>query len=300
MLTAEENVLLPLAIAGAQARRGVARASCSTTVGLADRRCAPALRALRRPAAARRGRARARLASRRSLFADEPTGNLDSQTSGEILEPAPRAPSTSYGQTTVMVTHDPRAADDRRPDPLPRRRRIVRDLGQSTQAEVLAAMQEVATDDARRAQGPARPQAPRRPDGARDRPRRRDGQRHVRPHRHDLRRRSTRSSPASTTQTDAVVSGKKLVDYSSSGNATVSADAAREGPRRCRTSRRRAGTILDLSGDSTQAKLIDRDGKAIDRRRQPDLRLRRRPVAAALQPAQADRGPLGGRAATRS
>jgi len=43
------------------------------------------------------------------VFADEPTGNLDSRTSGEILELI-RDSVASYGQTTVMVTHDPRAA----------------------------------------------------------------------------------------------------------------------------------------------------------------------------------------------
>ena len=43
------------------------------------------------------------------MFADEPTGNLDSTTSGEILELL-RESVESFGQTTVMVTHDARAA----------------------------------------------------------------------------------------------------------------------------------------------------------------------------------------------
>ena len=43
------------------------------------------------------------------MFADEPTGNLDSTTSGEILGLHAR-PVDSFGQTTVMVTHDPHAA----------------------------------------------------------------------------------------------------------------------------------------------------------------------------------------------
>jgi putative ABC transport system ATP-binding protein len=43
------------------------------------------------------------------VFADEPTGNLDSKTSGEILELI-RSSAETYNQTIVMVTHDPRAA----------------------------------------------------------------------------------------------------------------------------------------------------------------------------------------------
>jgi len=76
------------------------------------------------------------------IFADEPTGNLDSASSGEVLELL-RHSVDELGQTTVMVTHDPRAAAmaDRIlfiADGL-----IVKDISESTAVEVLAAMQEV-------------------------------------------------------------------------------------------------------------------------------------------------------------
>jgi putative ABC transport system ATP-binding protein len=76
------------------------------------------------------------------IFADEPTGNLDSASSGEVLELLRRSVD-ELGQTTVMVTHDPRAAAmaDRIlfiADGL-----IVNDISESTAVEVLAAMQEV-------------------------------------------------------------------------------------------------------------------------------------------------------------
>jgi putative ABC transport system permease protein len=63
--------------------------------------------------------------------------------------------------------------------------------------------------------------------------------------------------------TDAVVSGKKLVDYSSSGNATVS-QALLQQIRRQPYVAAAAGAIADMNGDSTRAKLIGKDGKAID------------------------------------
>jgi putative ABC transport system permease protein len=63
--------------------------------------------------------------------------------------------------------------------------------------------------------------------------------------------------------TDAVISGKKLVDFSSSGNATVSR-ALLEKIRAQRDVAAAAGAVLDFSGNSTTAKIIGRNGKAID------------------------------------
>ena len=78
------------------------------------------------------------------LFADEPTGNLDSKTSGEILE-LMRASVDAYGQTTVMVTHEARAAAiaDRilfLEDGL-----IVKELRGASQQDVLAVMNSLGT-----------------------------------------------------------------------------------------------------------------------------------------------------------
>ena len=54
--------------------------------------------------------ARALVAEPTVLFADEPTGNLDSTSSAEVIELLGEA-ATAYGQTIVMVTHDPVAAE---------------------------------------------------------------------------------------------------------------------------------------------------------------------------------------------
>jgi putative ABC transport system ATP-binding protein len=107
MLSAEENILLPLTIAGENPDRGWLEELLSR-IGLSDRRS-------HRPAELSGGEqqrvaiARALVTRPTILFADEPTGNLDSKTGGEILELL-RASSADYGQTIVMVTHEGRAA----------------------------------------------------------------------------------------------------------------------------------------------------------------------------------------------
>jgi putative ABC transport system ATP-binding protein len=107
MLTAEENVVLPLSIAGEKPEKGFLE-DLLKRVGLTDRRS-------HRPAELSGGQQQ-RVAIARSLvsrpsvvLADEPTGNLDSHTSAEILELL-RSSSEEYGQTIVMVTHDAAAA----------------------------------------------------------------------------------------------------------------------------------------------------------------------------------------------
>jgi putative ABC transport system ATP-binding protein len=107
MLTAEENIALPLTIAGEKPDKAWFE-DLLKTVGLADRRS-------HRPAELSGGQqqrvaiARALVSKLTVIFADEPTGNLDSKTSGEILD-LMRASVDNYGQTTVMVTHEARAA----------------------------------------------------------------------------------------------------------------------------------------------------------------------------------------------
>jgi putative ABC transport system ATP-binding protein len=76
------------------------------------------------------------------MFADEPTGNLDSRTGSEILALL-RESVDGYGQTTVMVTHDPHAAAIADRILFLADGRIVKDVGQSTTHEILAALEEV-------------------------------------------------------------------------------------------------------------------------------------------------------------
>ncbi|SDC01591.1 ABC transporter ATP-binding protein [Nocardioides lianchengensis] len=105
-LSAEENILLPLAIAGRKPDREWYDAVVDT-VGIGDR-----LR--HKPSELSGGQqqrvavARALVSRPRIVFADEPTGNLDSRSGAEVLDLLRR--SADQGQTIVMVTHDPVAA----------------------------------------------------------------------------------------------------------------------------------------------------------------------------------------------
>ncbi len=140
MLTADENVTLPLDLAGGKIDKAWVDEVVGK-VGLDERRH-------HRPSELSGGQqqrvaiARALVNRPTVLFADEPTGNLDSNTGEEILNLL-RDSVNSYGQTTLMVTHEARAAAmaDRilfLADGL-----IVKDLGRSTAAEVLTAMNEL-------------------------------------------------------------------------------------------------------------------------------------------------------------
>ena len=107
MLTAEENVVLPLELAGVEPDRAWVD-ELLDKVGLADRR-------RHRPAELSGGQtqrvaiARALVSRPTIVFADEPTGNLDSKSGGEVLELL-RASSQDYGQTILTVTHEPRVS----------------------------------------------------------------------------------------------------------------------------------------------------------------------------------------------
>jgi putative ABC transport system ATP-binding protein len=137
MLDAEENIKLPLTIAGEKADPEFFE-NLLKRVGLTDRRS-------HRPAELSGGQqqrvaiARALVSQPTVVFADEPTGNLDSKTGGEILELL-RASAEELNQTMVMVTHDANAATiaDRvlfLADGV-----IVEELARSSSADILAAM----------------------------------------------------------------------------------------------------------------------------------------------------------------
>ena len=138
-LTAEENVLLPLSIAGRKPDRAALDALL-LRVGLTERRG-------HRPSELSGGQqqrvaiARALVSRPTILFADEPTGNLDSTSGAEVLGLLREAVEID-GQTTLMVTHDARAAATADRVLFLADGRIVADLATPTEGEILAAMKE--------------------------------------------------------------------------------------------------------------------------------------------------------------
>jgi putative ABC transport system ATP-binding protein len=140
MLTAAENIVLPLKLAGIKPEQGWLD-QVVESVGLTER-------LKHRPSELSGGQqqrvavARALVSRPTVMFADEPTGNLDSRTSGEILGLLREAVDT-LGQTTVMVTHDAHAAAIADRVLFLADGDIVRDLGPSSAHEILATLEEV-------------------------------------------------------------------------------------------------------------------------------------------------------------
>jgi putative ABC transport system ATP-binding protein len=141
VLTAEENIVLPLSIAGKRPDGDWLRRLVET-VGLSDR-------LTHRPAELSGGQqqrvavARALISKPAVVFADEPTGNLDSKSSEEVLRML-RQSVDDLGQTVVMVTHDPEAASYADRLVVLRDGRIVHDADAGTAEQVIELMKEVA------------------------------------------------------------------------------------------------------------------------------------------------------------
>jgi putative ABC transport system ATP-binding protein len=140
MLTADENIQLPLALAGEKPDRDFYN-DLVKRVGLADRLS-------HRPSELSGGQqqrvaiARALVSRPTVVFADEPTGNLDSKTSGEILELLHDSVD-DYGQTMVMVTHEARAAASADRILFLADGLIVKDLGGAGEEQILETIRDV-------------------------------------------------------------------------------------------------------------------------------------------------------------
>ena len=140
MLTAAENIVLPLKLAGVKLNQEWFE-ELIEKVGLGDRRD-------HRPSELSGGQqqrvaiARSLVAKPTVLFADEPTGNLDSTSSAEVLTLL-RDSVDSYGQTTLMVTHDATAASIADRILFLADGQIVKDVGRLNENEILAEMAEI-------------------------------------------------------------------------------------------------------------------------------------------------------------
>jgi putative ABC transport system ATP-binding protein len=140
MLTAAENIVLPLKLAGGKPDQEwldelIAKVGLGSRVG-------------HRPSELSGGQqqrvavARALVSRPSVMFADEPTGNLDSTTSGEILTLL-RDSVDTFGQTTVMVTHDAHAAAIADRVLFLADGEIVRDIGACSAHEILEILEDV-------------------------------------------------------------------------------------------------------------------------------------------------------------
>ncbi len=160
-LTARENVLLPLTLGGRRPDEAWL-AELTAALGIADRHS-------HRPAELSGGQqqrvatARALVTRPELIFADEPTGNLDSRAAAGLLAQI-RGAVDSYGQTVVMVTHDPRAAAYADRVLFLADGRVVRELADPTASRILDVIRDLdgtadeAMDDAARPRGgPGRP-----------------------------------------------------------------------------------------------------------------------------------------------
>jgi len=140
MLTAAENIVLPTRLAGGKPDQAWLD-EVVASVGLSERLS-------HKPSELSGGQqqrvavARALVSRPSVMFADEPTGNLDSTTSGEILGLL-RTSVDELGQTTVMVTHDAHAAAIADRVLFLADGDIVRDLGPSTAHEILDTLESV-------------------------------------------------------------------------------------------------------------------------------------------------------------
>ena len=141
VLTAEENIVLPLSIAGEKPDQEWLE-QLIETVGLGDRRT-------HRPSELSGGQqqrvavARALVSRPSVVFADEPTGNLDSKASEEVLRLL-RHTVDDFRQTVVMVTHDPEAASYADRLVVLRDGRVVHDAEAGTADQVIELMKSVA------------------------------------------------------------------------------------------------------------------------------------------------------------
>jgi putative ABC transport system ATP-binding protein len=140
VLTAEENLVLPLSIAGRKPDRAWLD-QLVETVGLQDRRT-------HRPSELSGGQqqrvavARALVSKPAVVFADEPTGNLDSKASADVLRLLRQAVD-DFDQTVIMVSHDPEAASHADRLVTLRDGRIVHDASPGSADEVIELMKTI-------------------------------------------------------------------------------------------------------------------------------------------------------------